>query len=107
VRSQLAAKHWLSDSLAVVLRERVLRGSINADDVILIGHSPGAARQRLDVLDVFCTLFGMEVSLAPTTTCVVVFRAKTLAAPRGLRLIYRGHVVSVQQQYIYLGTKLH
>lgn len=78
-----------------------------ADDVTLIGHSPGAVQQLLDVLDVFCRLFGMEVNLAPTKTCVVVFRAKTLPAPRGLRLTYRGHLVSVQQQYVYLGTKLH
>jgi len=30
-----------------------------ADDVTLIGHSPGAVQELLDVLDVFCRLFGM------------------------------------------------
>jgi sorting nexin-29 len=78
-----------------------------ADDVALVSHSSSELQSILDVLDVFCRLFGMEVNLAPRKTCAVVFRKHGMRAPRGFRLMYRGHEVTVQQRYVYLGVSLH
>jgi sorting nexin-29 len=78
-----------------------------ADDVALISHTATGAQQLLDVLDVFCKLFGMQVNLAPRKTCVVVFRPGNMPAPSGLQLLYRGHPVAVQREYTYLGVRLH
>jgi hypothetical protein len=78
-----------------------------ADDVTLISHSAAGAQELLNVLDVFCQLFGMEVNLAPHKTCVIVLRPGKAPAPAGLRLLYKGHVVAVQREHTYLGVRLH
>ena len=78
-----------------------------ADDVALVSSDPAEAQQLLDVLDVFCRLFDMEVNLAPHKTCVVVFRRPRAHVPRGFRLSYRGREVARQKQYTYLGALLH
>lgn len=78
-----------------------------ADDVTLIANSPEDAQALLDVLDIFCRLFGMEVNLAPHKTCVVVFRRPHTPVPTGLRLLFRGQEIARQPSYIYLGVKLH
>lgn len=78
-----------------------------ADDVALVSTAPEQAQQLLDVLDVFCRLFGMEVNLAPHKTCVVVFRRARTAVPAGFRLTYRGCQVAVQREYTYLGVRVH
>jgi hypothetical protein len=44
-----------------------------ADDVTLVSHSAAEA-QQLQVLEMFCRLFGKEVNLGPGKTAVVVFR---------------------------------
>jgi hypothetical protein len=49
----------------------------------------------VDVLDVFCTLFDMEVNLAPHKTCVVCFRPRHLKVPAGFRLVFRGREISL------------
>lgn len=78
-----------------------------ADDVALLSSDPAEAQQLLDVLDVFCRLFDMEVNLAPHKTCVVCFRPQGMHVPRGFRLIYRGCEVARQREYVYLGVRLH
>jgi sorting nexin-29 len=78
-----------------------------ADDVALLSSDPQEAQQLLDVLDVFCRLFDMEVNLAPHKTCVVCFRPQGMPVPRGFRLVYRGCEVARQSQYVYLGVRLH
>jgi hypothetical protein len=64
-------------------------------------------QQLLDVLDVFCRIFDMEVNLAPHKTCVVVFRRPRTHVPAGFRLTYRGCEVALQKQYTYLGVLMH
>jgi len=78
-----------------------------ADDVTLISSSPAEVQQLLDILDVFCRIFDMEVNLAPHKTCVVVFRRPRTPLPSGFRLRYRGCEVALQKQYVYLGVLMH
>jgi len=78
-----------------------------ADDVTLISSSPAEVQQLLDILDVFCRIFDMEVNLAPHKTCVAVFRRPRTPVPSGFRLTYRGCEVALQQQYLYLGVLMH
>lgn len=78
-----------------------------ADDVALLSLDPAEVQQLLDVLDVFCRLFDMEVNLAPHKTCVVCFRPQRMPVPRGFRLVYRGCEVARQTEYVYLGVRLH
>jgi hypothetical protein len=47
---------------------------IYADDVLLLAESEADAQAMLDVLALFCRLFGMRVNFAPRKTCAVVFR---------------------------------
>ena len=44
-----------------------------ADDVKLLASSASELQQLLDVLDLFCTLFDMQVNIKPQKTCVVVY----------------------------------
>jgi hypothetical protein len=53
-----------------------------ADDVKLIALSPEQLQQLLDVLDLFCTLFDMQVNVSPQKTCVMVYPAKKSAGER-------------------------
>jgi sorting nexin-29 len=78
-----------------------------ADDVALLSFSPTELQQLVDVLDVFCRLFDMEVNLAPHKTCVVCFRQQGQSVPRGFRLVYRGCEIARQREYVYLGVRLH
>ena len=78
-----------------------------ADDVALLSSDPQEAQQLLDVLDVFCKLFDMEVNLAPHKTCVVCFQSQGMPVPRRFRLVYTGCEVALQSQYVYLGVRLH
>lgn len=78
-----------------------------ADDVTLLSFDPAEVQQLVDVLDVFCRLFDMEVNLAPHKTCVVCFRPQGLPVPRGFRLVYRGREIALQHEYVYLGVRLH
>jgi hypothetical protein len=54
---------------------------IYADDVLLLAESEADAQALLDVLALFCRLFGMRVNLAPRKTCAVVFRPAGQAPP--------------------------
>lgn len=78
-----------------------------ADDVALLSFSPTELQQLVDVLDVFCRLFDMEVNLAPHKTCVVCFRPQGKSVPRGFHLVYRGCEIARQREYVYLGVRLH
>ena len=78
-----------------------------ADDVALVTHSAAEAQQLMDVLDVFCRLFDMEVNMGPQKTCVVVFRRARARVPAGFRLLFRGQEVTVQMEYTYLGVRAH
>jgi sorting nexin-29 len=78
-----------------------------ADDVALVSLDPAQAQQLLDILGIFCRIFGMEVNLAPHKTCVVVFRRARTAIPAGFRLTYRGCEVAQQSEYTYLGVRVH
>jgi hypothetical protein len=78
-----------------------------ADDVTLLSYSAAEAQQLLDVLEVFCRLFCMEVNMGPNKTAVVVFRPPGTCVPRGFRLLYKGQEVRMQQEYTYLGVLLH
>lgn len=78
-----------------------------ADDVTLITHCASEVQQLMDVLDVFCRLFDMEVNLGPQKTCVVVFRRARVKVPSGFRLLYRGQEVTIQDEYTYLGVRVH
>jgi hypothetical protein len=44
-----------------------------ADDVKLLASNPDHLQQLLDVLDLFCTLFDMQVNVSPQKTCIVVY----------------------------------
>ena len=52
-----------------------------ADDVGLLNFEACEIQQIMDVPDVFCTMFDMEVNLAPHKTCVVCFRPCHLKIP--------------------------
>lgn len=78
-----------------------------ADDVVLLASGQAAAQQLLDILEVFCTLFGMTVNLAPHKTAAVVFRKPGTPVSRGFRLTYKGREVTRQPSYVYLGVVLH
>ena len=78
-----------------------------ADDVKLVSFDAAETQQIVDVLDVFCKLFGMEVNLAPHKTCVVCFRPKGLKVPAGFRLVFRGREIALQSEYVYLGVRVH
>jgi sorting nexin-29 len=78
-----------------------------ADDVGLLSFEACEIQQIVDVLDVFCTLFDMEVNLAPHKTCVVCFRPRHLKVPAGFRLVFRGREISLQSEYVYLGVRVH
>jgi hypothetical protein len=54
---------------------------IYADDVLLLAESEADAQALLDVLALFCRLFGMRMNLAPRKTCAVVFRPAGQAPP--------------------------
>jgi sorting nexin-29 len=78
-----------------------------ADDVALIAQSAAEAQGLMDVLDVFCRLFDMEVNMGPRKTCAVVFRRAQAKVPSGFRLLFRGAEVPVQTEYMYLGVRVH
>jgi sorting nexin-29 len=78
-----------------------------ADDVALVAHTATDAQRLVDVLDVFCRLFGMELNLGPNKTCVVVFRHSRAKVPAGFRLVYRGDDLPMQNHYEYLGVHVH
>ena len=78
-----------------------------ADDVALIAQSAAEAQTLMDVLDVFCRIFDMEVNMGPRKTCAVVFRRAQAKVPSGFRLLFRGVEVSVQNEYTYLGVRVH
>ena len=78
-----------------------------ADDVTLMDFDPAVVQQLLDCLSLFCTLFDMEVNMAPHKTCVVVFRRPGCRVPARVVLTYRGQPVCVQPSYKYLGVLLH
>jgi len=78
-----------------------------ADDVGLLSFDPGEMQQLVDVLGVFCRLFGMEVNLAPHKTCAVCFRPRGMKVPAGFRLVYQGHEIARQSEYVYLGVRVH
>jgi hypothetical protein len=79
-----------------------------ADDVVLLSmNDPQQAQQLLDCLDLFCTLFDMEVNMGPHKTCAVVFRARGVTIPDGFRPVFRGQEVPIQDSYRYLGLVLH
>jgi exonuclease III len=79
-----------------------------ADDVALLAlNDPHQAQQLLDCLDVFCQLFDMEVNLAPTKTCAVVFRSRGTDIPMDFHPTFRGQAVPVEESYKYLGLVLH
>jgi hypothetical protein len=75
------------------------------NDVTLISHSD--AQHLLQVLEVFCRLFGMEVNVGPGKTATVVSRHARTPLPRGLRLLYRGRESAVQPSYTSLEVVLH
>lgn len=78
-----------------------------ADDVALIARTAAEAQGLMDVLDVFCRLFDMEVNMGPRKTCAVVFRRAQAKVPSGFRLLFRGAEVPVQNEYVYLGVRMH
>jgi sorting nexin-29 len=78
-----------------------------ADDVKLASFDAVEIQQLVDVLDVFCKLFGMEVNLAPHKTSVVCFRPRRLKRPAGFRLVFRGQEIAIQSEYVYLGVRVH
>jgi len=78
-----------------------------ADDCLLLATNPSDSQRLLDVLALFCKLFGMQVNLAPHKTCMVVFRPQGVALPAGMQLHFDGQAVPVQDTYNYLGLHLH
>ena len=78
-----------------------------ADDVGLLSFEAAETQQIVDVLDVFCRLFDMEVNLAPHKTCVVCFRPQHMKVPAGFRLVFRGREIALQSEYVYLGVRVH
>jgi sorting nexin-29 len=78
-----------------------------ADDVGLLSFEQGELQELVDVLSVFCHLFGMEVNLAPHKTCAVCFRQRGMKVPAGFRLVYRGREIARQSEYVYLGVRVH
>jgi hypothetical protein len=79
---------------------------IYADDVLLLAESEADAQALLDVLALFCMLFGMRVNLAPRKTCAVVFRPAG-QVPSAANLVFQGQSVPVQDTYAYLGVAFH
>ena len=76
-----------------------------ADDVALLGHhDPSDLQALLDVLALFCTLFGMRVNIAKTK--IVVFRRpRTPLGP--CPWVFQGLPVPVVEQWEYLGVCVH
>ena len=77
-----------------------------ADDGALAAESPEGCQALLDVLALFCRLFGMRVNLAPSKTCAVVFRRPRQGSP-AIHLLFEGQAVPVQDTYTYLGVCVH
>ena len=77
-----------------------------ADDVVLLVETPGEMQQLLDVLQQFCTLFGMQVNLTKTKG-VVFHSGDRAAALRGCTWRFNGQRVGIVQQYTYLGVVFH
>ena len=76
-----------------------------ADDVVLLVESPDHMQQLLDVLDLFCTLFGMRVNMSKTKG--VVFHAN--AGPRSSTIrrcnwSFQGQAIEIAHDYTYLGV---
>jgi hypothetical protein len=78
-----------------------------ADDVAILAHDPQHIQQLLDVLHLFCRLFGMRVNLSKTF--LVVYRnSKTLPASVARRTwLYAGQPVPLKDDFTYLGVSFH
>ena len=62
-----------------------------ADDLKLLAvEDPEALQQLLDVVYLFCRLFGMEINLQPHKICIIIFRKAGTHPPRGLKWYYIG-----------------
>jgi hypothetical protein len=77
---------------------------IYADDVTMLGLSALELQQLLDMLDLFCTMFGMRINISKTR--IVVFRRPDQPAPAHMWLL-AGQQVAVAESYCYLGLVFH
>jgi hypothetical protein len=77
-----------------------------ADDVACLSTDPVQIQEALDVLLLFCKLFGMRVNTAKTH--VVIFRERKLpVAIEQYVWHYAGDPVSVKSDFKYLGATFH
>lgn len=75
-----------------------------ADDSTLTAESPEALQSQLDVVKMFCRVFGMKVNVRKTE--IMVFRSQGLKIPEFV-WHYDGNVVKVVESAVYLGYPLH
>ena len=77
-----------------------------ADDVKLLACSALELQQLLDVLDLFCTLFDMQVNVSPHKTCIVLYgTAAAQQQQQQFTWTLRGSEVPVCEEYKDLGVR--
>lgn len=74
-----------------------------ADDLVILGYSPGDVQKKLDLLKNYCDINELEVNT--TKTKILVFhkgRAKRIRHP----FLYNGSPIEIVNKFNYLGTIL-
>ena len=75
-----------------------------ADDCTLTADTPGKLQEQLDIVKLFCQVFGMKLNVRKTE--IMVFRKKDMKVPLAV-WHFDGIVVKVVESAVYLGYPLY
>jgi hypothetical protein len=84
--------------------EHTIFDMLYADDSTLAATSPQHLQHQLDIVKLFCDVFGMKVNVKKTE--IMVFRTKGMVVPLAT-WNYNGNTIRVVESTVYLGYPLH
>jgi hypothetical protein len=88
------------DARVPTIAGQLLYGLLYADDLVLLSIDEHTTQQLLDALAAFCEEFGVTVNV--TKSAAVIFNT-TAAVRRRVKLLYKGQVWPIEDDYRYLG----